>query len=1136
MTTYSAPIQYGLVIASMEAEKSKTARGVIESARQIGTGSVKRRDEYRYTFHTFFHPYLCSFIEALNLNGIDGLMQRPMQLQSDLPNKARLDGKKEIFKTKYNPVTKDAALVDTKYPVEDVDFSLKGAYSQYNWELFFHAPLMIADSLRKNQRFSDAQHWFHYIFDPTDDSSLDVPERYWRTKPFYEKKGWDYQRHHTHFILRLLATNGNLDTIKNLPDFNKIDQVKLMADYKELLVAVQAWRSDPFKPHLVARMRDTAYQKTVVMKYIDNLIAWGDQLFRRDTMESINEATQLYILASDILGKRPDDIPPRIKPKTQTYASLKPIIGKFSNAQVASEDYVPPSGLTSFVSNRAVNTAPPPHLLMLNFCMPKNSELMAYWDTVADRLFKIRNCMNIKGTERQLPMFSPPINPALLVKAAAAGLDIDSVLNDISAPLSPYRFNILSQKATELCSELKSLSASLLAALEKKDAEKLALLRAEHETALLKRAKEVREKQVKEADQQIEALNASREIALTRIKHYQDLLGIKEKEKIPAAPSSGDSKVASISDQKERPYANTQKGNGVKLILNEVKEFELLESANNKQKYASEMEMFASISNAFPTVSISCGAGCSVGSAYGGQHMGAIMSAIAASYRNDANNFSYQANRASRMGQHIMREDDWILQHNLAAREITHIDQQIIAGYIRKEIAEKELANHRKQVEQAQKVEETMRDKYTNQQLYSWMIGQISNVYFQAYQLAFDVAKRAERAFRHELGLADSSYIDFGYWDSLKKGLLAGERLHQDIKNMEVAYLDQHRREHELIEDISLMQLDPAALIQLKQTGSCFVNIPEAWFDLKSPGHYMRRIKSVSLTIPCVTGPYTGVHCTLTLVRNSVRHTNTLLSGKYVRDLENEDRRFIDNLGAMQSIVTSKGQNDSGMFETNLRDERFLPFEGAGIISSWKMELPDTFRQFDYDTISDVIMHINYTARPDSGLMKQKSIGELQEAVNEITRISGKKGLARLFSIRHEFGNEWHNFLYPTKHDDPHLLTLSIGREHFPFLFSDRIGNIDKIEIFLKINPSFAGTYNETTLKLALEEGTLTPDCNNKNKTVVLSKWKGLLRAESKGVELGKWTMNACLKGKGHLEPEAFEDIMVVYHYTISSF
>ena len=51
------------------------------------------------------------------------------------------------------------------------------------------------------------------------------------------------------------------------------------------------WQKYPFDPHLIARNRITPYQKTVVMKYIDNLIAWGDQLFGQDTIEAINEAT-----------------------------------------------------------------------------------------------------------------------------------------------------------------------------------------------------------------------------------------------------------------------------------------------------------------------------------------------------------------------------------------------------------------------------------------------------------------------------------------------------------------------------------------------------------------------------------------------------------------------------------------------------------------------------------------------------------------------------------------------------------------------------------------------------------------------------------------------------------------------------
>ena len=45
---------------------------------------------------------------------------------------------------------------------------------------------------------------------------------------------------------------------------------------------------------------------------------------------------------------------------------------------------------------------------------------------------------------------------------------------------------------------------------------------------------------------------------------------------------------------------------------------------------------------------------------------------------------------------------------------------------------------------------------------------------------------------RHELGLSDSVFIRFGYWDSLKKGLLAGERLGHGLKRMEAAYLEQN--------------------------------------------------------------------------------------------------------------------------------------------------------------------------------------------------------------------------------------------------------------------------------------------------------------------------------------------------------
>ena len=58
--------------------------------------------------------------------------------------------------------------------------------------------------------------------------------------------------------------------------------------------------------------------------------------------------------------------------------------------------------------------------------------------------------------------------------------------------------------------------------------------------------------------------------------------------------------------------------------------------------------------------------------------------------------------------------------------------------------------------------------------------------------------------------------------------------------------------------------------------------------------------------------------------------------------------------------------------EAILRDERYLPFEHSGVISEWQLELPANPskgdpRQFDYKTISDVILHLRYTAREGGG-------------------------------------------------------------------------------------------------------------------------------------------------------------------------
>jgi hypothetical protein len=375
-----------------------------------------------------------------------------------------------------------------------------------------------------------------------------------------------------------------------------------------------------------------------------------------------------------------------------------------------------------------------------------------------------------------------------------------------------------------------------------------------------------------------------------------------------------------------------------------------------------------------------------------------------------------------------------MLQHNLAARELMQLGRQIISSLIAEQIAHHEYLNIQKQIEQSQEVDRFLREKFTNEELHAWMQGEIARLYYEYYRFAFDTARKAEKTMKQELMRPEvdaTDYIKFNYWDGGRRGMLSGEALYLDIKRLEMAYHENNKREYELTKHVSLRQLNPLALLALKATGTCEVPVPEWVFDLDNPGHYMRRIKNVSLSIPSVTGPYTSLSCTLSLLKSSLRKSPLIKDDEddgYKRQ-GSEDDRFIDYFGTIQSIVTSGGNNDSGMFETNLRDERLLPFEGAGAESTWKLELPASFRQFDYTTISDVILHIRYTARQGGSQLRSKATKHIQELLKE----ANASGLALVFSLQHDFPGEWHRFVTKFETDPNATFTATVKRDHFPY-------------------------------------------------------------------------------------------------------
>jgi hypothetical protein len=661
------------------------------------------------------------------------------------------------------------------------------------------------------------------------------------------------------------------------------------------------------------------------------------------------------------------------------------------------------------------------------------------------------------------------------VRAAAAGLDIASIVNNINQPLSTIRGPMLLQKALDLCNEVKNLGSSLLSALEKGDAEHIGLLRQQHELNSLNLARDVKFLQWKEAEASTESLLKSRATIWERFRHYRRLLGasdsdidaVKNLDLVRSAltEENFDSLYAALVERytktvgREAYRKETSVGGAMEFAGNAVVSAfggQLGQTLPLNKNENAELNIFLPSSDAFSTIAMvlnvaapilalipqfdahatPLGVGAKVG--FGGVQLSKAAKYGAQGAEMISNAFKSSAERSSRLAGYYRRAEDYVLQANVASSELEQYGRQLIGALLREQILKREYDNHVKQIEDSEAEETFLREKFTNEELYTWMQGELSRTYYDCYKFAFDIAKRSEQTLKYEVMRSEFdqlNLIQFGYWDSGRKGLLAGETLYLDLRRLEMAYMEQNRREYEMTRHVSLARLDPLALLKLKATGSCEVTIPEWLFDMDSPGQYMRRLKTVALSIPCIAGPYTGVHCKLALLRSSVR-VSSVAGDTYARSETGEDSRFRDFTGAIQSIVTSTGQNDSGLFEVNLRDDRYLPFENAGAISTWRIELPKDVPQFDIETISDVVFHLRYSSR-EAGNLRAQAVARVKEILQE------PETLFQLFSLNSDFGNAW--FLFGSAvSDTTRQFNMSLNKDQFPY-WVKRLGIDDTI-------------------------------------------------------------------------------------------
>jgi hypothetical protein len=430
---------------------------------------------------------------------------------------------------------------------------------------------------------------------------------------------------------------------------------------------------------------------------------------------------------------------------------------------------------------------------------------------------------------------------------------------------------------------------------------------------------------------------------------------------------------------------------------------------------------------------------------------GNIASAVAESMFKVMNKFQTEADMAGAQAEAQRRKLELMHEGDLLVKDRDRLQKQIAQVQLKLELTNAELKRHETGVENAKRIADWLRSKYTNEELYGWMLGQLSSTFFQAYKLAFDTAKLAERALQFERADSSVSYIEFSYWDSFRKGLLCGERLLVDLGRMEAAALEQDRRALEVVRHISLKDDAPAVFEQLLSTGRCSLDVDETLLDGDFPGQYFRRLKTVTMSVNGALTPTSNIHCSLTLIENRIR-VSANSSGSYPKAQEGDDARFLLNIAPVQAVATSLPTADAGVFNLRFDDDRYLPFEGAGAISSWRIELHQADNPIELCRLSNVVVSLSYTARSGGAPLEAAARAHRESA---LARGGLVLPMQKRVSIRHDVPQAWQQLRSAGAGQDVDI-SIPLGNDSLPARLLDFDVRIESVTLYARARRKIA--------------------------------------------------------------------------------
>ncbi|GIJ85021.1 hypothetical protein Asppvi_003876 [Aspergillus pseudoviridinutans] len=407
------------------------------------------------------------------------------------------------------------------------------------------------------------------------------------------------------------------------------------------------------------------------------------------------------------------------------------------------------------------------------------------------------------------------------------------------------------------------------------------------------------------------------------------------------------------------------------------------DTASSLNTNAAHLEAEAAALLALPTITTSIEPwGVGVSTSIGGSTFSQVAQGQVSHLQARAQSAADEGGRAARKSALSRQLQERLLQANTMGHELMRIDKDIAHLDTRVESVEWEIKARQQETENAAAEEEWMRKKYTNQQLYAFLDHSTSQIFHQTYLLALDMAKAARRA------------LDFEH---------------------AVRYPDS-----------SASSRPSTSIGRLQESGSATIKLDETLFDRDFPGHYCRRISSVALSIPCIR------------ISPVVKDESTLYA-------EEEGKYRTDQI-PITAVAISTGVQDTGKFDLDFHGSgQYGPFEGAGVISEWQIHLPEKHRQFDYRTISDIVMHLRYTSVDSSGKLKEAVEGTIDSV----------KAPALAINLKDDYPAEWYKVASKQQASSSKMVLAGL-RNRLPFWTREKT-DVTPSRVTLLVHPEFEG-------------------------------------------------------------------------------